>query len=293
MSSAENLHFKDTYLSPPRVDSFEIHHFNEENDVTAVRKAHEIHAESYVDSGFVHANALVEVNPLNGKGVLPDDIDKARGLNVQYTIATSRTPTLDIMTGKEIENMSSWRLIDIPEGHTREALPAYGLAKGALTPEGEQYLKEIDENPNYRLREIAALSRTKNGSAAGIFEIMRDGIHQAMGKNEVWFFSIVDTTYGSLCKYFGDDGIRQIGDPVPINDSRVNPDVRLVPAVTDANTFIQSVAESALRSSGREQQSQMGTFIFFTDGLSDKEIGPDLSNLRRHVLENMNDPKVV
>lgn len=297
MSATENFRYFDTYLPPERQDTFRIQHFTEsENPYLALRAQH-VHAESFVLARFVKPDALEElpdpVSPDNRPLLrLPDDLDRSRGDHITYVLADSKIERRDLLTDEIFLNSATWRIHDIPEGGNRKDLPAYTLSKGSLYDWGEEYLRVIDENrPQYMLREIAALGRSRGSDPEGIFEIIRDGMHQAFenDRHEIWFFSIVDKTYNFLKREFGDQAVLQIGDPVAMDDERVNPNVRLVPVVTDTRRFIRQIYESATSPEGANPYAlqQLKRFRFFTDGLPDSKLDVDLARVRRSIGEEL------
>ncbi len=295
MSITEQFRYSDTYKPPERQDSFHIHSFTEDVDPASALMAQHVHAESFVLARFVHPDGLEEIND-DGRLYyrLPADLDKSRGNDITYVLACSKTERRDLLTDEVVLNSATWRMHDIPEGGSREDLPAYILSKDSLYDWGEQYLRSVDENqPQYMLREIAALGRSRGSDPEGIFEIIRDGIHQSLenDRHEIWFFSIVDTTYSFLKREFGEQAVLQVGNPVAMDDERVNPDVRLVPVVTDTRKFIRQIYESAISTNGsdthKDKDRQLKRFRFFTDGLSDDQLDTDMAIMRRAIVENL------
>ncbi len=273
MSTAETYNTSDLYTPLEREDHYAIQYFTEADNPQLALLAQQIQAESYVAADFLEADILID-------GALPKDLDQARGDNVLYTIAENKHPNVDILTGETVQDRSTWRICDIPNDGSYKDLHVYKAIQDYLWEEGAQYLEFVSKVPGYRIREIAALGRSKDARPGGIFEIIRDGIQDAMGKNDVWLYSIVGSTYDVLRNYFGPKAVQQIGDPVPFNDKRVKDHVRLIPVATDVNTFMTSIRDSAADERNPQALRQRASFLFFTEGLSDHELGADLAESR-------------
>jgi len=257
-------------LSNPRSrhDRFHFAKFSEATDPLKVKLAREIHAAGYQDMGFVNSSAIT------GEGFLADDIDKAHGPNVDYFLAESPD---------DEEEKATLRKIHIPEGGTLQDLPAFNLTLSSLSDKGFNIIAGID-NPEVNVKEIAALARTPEASPMIIFELLRDVLHESLGKNEVWFFSIVSTTYQSLVDNFGSEAIYQIGEPIKFDDSRISNEVTLVPALVNTDEFINTLCRSALDETDPDQQQRLlRSFMFFTDGLDDSQMNVEASSVRSSI----------
>lgn len=233
-----------------------------------VKLAREIHAVGYQDMGFVNSSAVTS------EGFLADDIDKAHGPNVDYYVAES--PDDD-------EVKATLRKIHIPEGGSLQDLPAFNLTIGSLSDSGFNLIAGID-NPEVNVKEIAALARTPEASPMIIFELLRNVLHESLGKDEVWFFSIVSTTYQSLVDNFGNEAIYQIGEPITFDDTRISNEVTLVPALVNTDTFINTLCRTALDETDPDQQQRLlRSFMFFTDGLDDSQMNVEASSVRSSI----------
>lgn len=260
-----------------RVGQYRIDRFVEDTRPELVAEAWRVHAEGYVDMGFVLPWAVID-------GALPGDIDKARGPNVDYYLATTWAPdaTLNL-----VEQKSTMRKINIPSGEGLEALPAYRLSVDHLYPEYRDMLESL-ESSGIRLKEIAALSKASNTTPVAIFEVLRAAYQEALGKDEVWFFSIVSTTFSSLSDNFGTDAIRQIGRPIVFDDARIDSRVSLVPGMVVIEQFLDGIQYAYEQSVDPRESARLGrSFLFFAEGLSDDQIGPDSAALRRRIIEGM------
>jgi hypothetical protein len=251
-----------------RHDRFRFTKFTEATDSVMVKLAREIHAVGYQDMGFVNSSAVTS------EGFLADDIDKAHGPNVDYYVAES--PDDD-------EVKATLRKIHIPEGGSLQDLPAFNLTIGSLSDSGFNLIAGID-NPEVNVKEIAALARTPEASPMIIFELLRNVLHESLGKDEVWFFSIVSTTYQSLVDNFGNEAIYQIGEPITFDDTRISNEVTLVPALVNTDTFINTLCRTALDETDPDQQQRLlRSFMFFTDGLDDSQMNVEASSVRSSI----------
>lgn len=252
-----------------RHDQYFIVSATEQESPELAMLAQRTQAKGYVeDMGFLSPDAIEK------DGRLSADIDKARGENVEYFIAKgwdSSTNELALEYGA-----ATLRKISIPEGQGLEVLPAYDLCKDAVYPEYKEWLEDLrTETP--RVKELAALAKTPETSPVAIFELLRDIVHSSKkwdeDKGEIWFFSIVSTTYESLVSNFGDKAIVQIGDPVKLPDSRVSENVKLIPAVVDVGNFFDNVVSAIEESNDKRAQIRlMRSFAFFTESIDDSEL---------------------
>lgn len=258
-----------------RRDTYFIQYFTEDSNADLAKKAWEVHGEGYVNEGFVAEDALLD------DGALPTDIDKARGQNVEYYLATGREVTRQDGSPAERATM---RKINIPEGERVSSLPAFQLCKDTLYPEYRDYLESI-ENPAGTVKEIAALARTKEASPMAVFELLRDGLQDSLGEDgEIWFFSIVSQTYDSMVENFGPDAVKQIGEPVSLDDLRVNDEVKLVPAMVNTTTFIDQLRSTIEATTDSKRFKQLTrSFMFFTEGVPTTNLSNESAEFRAQV----------
>ncbi len=258
--------FSNSIDRPRRRDQYSIKRFTEASDGELAVKAQRVHAEGYLDMDFVVPAAL------DDDGRLPGDIDKARGENVDYYLASAWALDSD---GVLVTQGATMRKVNIPKNGTIDDLPAYRLCKDSLYGAYRELL-ESTPNPHKHIKEIAALAKSANASPVAIFELLRDAYHEALGKEEVWFFNIVSTTYQSLVDNFGDNALKQIGEPISFDDPRINSEVTLVPAMVVIELFIDEIRESAICTTDpHERKRLMRSFVFFSEGLSDDQLSDD------------------
>lgn len=250
-----------------RLDTHVIQTFTEYTHPTLVDEARRVHALGYIHEGFVINESLT------ADGYLPDDIDKARGDTVEYFLASSS----DSQHPDNLTSKATMRLISIPEGETVESLPAYKLCKDTVS---SKYLDYLQMLPAENVKEMGALARTADSSPMAAFELFRHALHTAK-PGDVWFFTVVSTTHASLLGSFGPHVVRTIGDPIELDDPRVGNDVRLVPAITHTDTFIDDIRIAAEETSDPlTNRRLLRTFMFFSEGLTDEELSQESADLR-------------
>lgn len=257
-----------------RRDRFLISQGTELTDSGLVSLARETHARGYIDMGFVRTG----YQALDGS--LPADIDKARGENVDYYLA------VDTSHGTvEDPRLATVRKINIPRGGSIDDLPAYGLCKNSLSSTMTEFLSDMVDQ-DIKVKEIAALAKSPNTSPLAIFEVLRDPFQDSLGKGEVWFFSIVSTTYDALQDNFGPHAIVKVGDPVTFDDERINPDLSLVPAVVMVDSFLDGISKAAIEETDVKHQHVLTrSFMFFSEGIPDDLLSDDSVKFRNFVNE--------
>jgi hypothetical protein len=231
-----------------------------------VREARRIHAEGYVFAGFVNESAVIKDGP--EKGTLTPDIDKARGPNVEYYLG---------IDGSNAKNCATLRRLYLPPGGSFRNLPAYSTTEQSLSPGGLVILEELEAN-GADINEIAALSRTEAAPAQAIYEILRTAIRDSMGKNRMWFVSMVSKTYDALLRRWGEDNLVRLGDDVVLEDDRVNDDIFLRPLLINPDTFHDNLL-TAYRATGDRKLAH--SLVFYTDGLRRDQMSDDVFAARQ------------
>ena len=261
-------------LTPDPYDRYFHVTYGEEDAPDLAIEAWQIHAEGYSAMGFVHDGAVTP------EGFLTDDIDKARGPNVEYHLAFHPENGTDKAT---------MRKIHLAEGQTCQDLPAYQLCKDALYPLGRVLLAGF---PTTRLKEIGALARTTNAHPLAVHEIFRKVIHSAIekspdgtDKNEVWFASIVSKTHDLLVGHYGAKNFTPLGEKVPIVDERVAESIELKPVLIRPDKFIANILasynEAVEAADPKAMHSLRRSFIFFTDGLRPDQMSTEVADARQ------------
>jgi len=259
---------------PPRTDRYDIRRFRETDNPKFASLARSIHAIGYQTMGFVKPSALTS------EGHLRSEIDKARGPLVDYYVGPGSSDQTDIMPNVRTIDAVTMRKIHVPPGGGVVDLPAYQVCRDSLYLEDHAFLLGLN-NADTRLKEIGALAGTPKSHPTGIYELLRNAIHEAHGRDEVWIASIVSTTYAALTKRFGTGALRQIGEPVPIRSEHVNESVSLVPVMTNVDSFVDAIYQSLTREMNEQaRRRQLDSFLFFAEGLRDDELGDEMAGVR-------------
>ncbi|WP_373141450.1 hypothetical protein [Mycobacterium marinum] len=258
-----------------RRDEFKYLHFTEAQQSGLVHLAHRIHAQSYVASQFVTADSLVD-------GALPAELDHARGQHVTYSIAYLADSQIEEVspgtTDPTGHAMATWRIRDIAPDNDFTSLPAYTSTAGALSSDGLDFLRSVDGDPRSILREIGALAKTPMCPAGAVLEIIRDALHRALARDvdEVWFFSIVQSTYETFVKHLGCLTVRPIGNAVRLRKSGVRSHVRLVPVIVEPRRFLELLYRCATTPANPRAGTQLASFEFFAEGLPEDYVSKQI-----------------
>jgi hypothetical protein len=234
----------------PRQDIYQHMEATVDVDPLLVDRALKVHTEGYLSMNFVGPDAV------GSDGYLVEGVDKSRRPNTLYYLA---------LNPNQAEDAATMRKVSLSTGETYTNLPTFDTCSQSLTREG---MRLLEETPVSQLKEIAGLARTRAADPSSVYEIIRNAIHRAVGHNEIWFFGIVSTTYESLVKRLGTKNLQVIGEDVPINDSRVNPDIKLRPTIVRPDEFVLNIFREYVESSEyREKVRFLKTFQYFSEGL--------------------------
>ena len=252
-----------------REDRYEYERFYEKTDPDLVLLARKLHASSYMGEGFVYDGAVSE------DGTMADDMDKARGQAVEYYIGYE--PIDD-----ERIPVSTLRKISLESYETVKDLPGYQLSKDYLYEEEGEWLDSIAPR---RIQEISSFGHIPESPSTAGLELLRTVLQDSVGKDEMWFFTMVSEKYNTLVKLFGPEAVRRIGDSIPLDDPRVA-NISLVPAIVDTSIFFQQVYESAINETVPAiRRRRIGVLTNFTEGLTEAQMGSDVFLLTRGVAE--------
>lgn len=243
----------------------------EDTNQDIVMNARQIHAISYVLSGYVSPEAV------DSDGCLNTSIDKSRGPNVEYLVTTDPD---------QPEVQASVRAIHIPEGGGIEDLPFYHHSKEFLYDETIQEINEqIETRGTNSVIELSALSKTNVNpmSSEASLVLVRELFQRAIKGNtmEKWLIVFAEPAYKSFLTMFSDKIVRRAGDDVPIGDedSKIDQNLCLVPVLIDPCSMMENFGVALREMQGSEgrrgAQSRAYSFImnFMTSGLSSEEIG--------------------
>lgn len=270
------------YVRSDRGDKYAYGSFDSEGDNPELTElARRVHARSYLGEGFVSDAALAP------DGTLEEGIDKLRGEGITYYIGYD-------LEGDEPRACSTLRKMRLMAGDTIENLPGYAQSRSILPLETQEWLSTI---PSEHLREIGSFGHVPEVSSKAGLELLRHVLQDSLGKNEVWFFTMVSTNVARLVKHFGPEAVRIVGAPVKIEDVRVN-DVHLVPTVVDVDSFYANVIGSIhAEADDVKRQHYALSVLNFAEGLRADQVGEtvfaDLEALRAKVAGGRSEaPKV-
>ena len=231
-----------------------------------VAEALKIQGEGYYRFGFVGDDGIEQDGPL--KGALIPELDKSRGPYTDFYLAINPD------TAKP-NDVATMRKRHLAPGETFDDLPTGSLARPALTAEGKALVDSV-ENPDIHFKEIGGLA----GNPRGVYEIIRNRIQEARGKEEIWFFSIVSSTFDTMVRRYGRSNFTVIGENFAIDDDRVNDAITMVPAIVSPDRFIENVLADyrTAQVEGDElaQRELRKSFLFLTDGLDEQSLGAEL-----------------
>jgi len=264
----------DVYVAPPRTDRYEHFNVTESENIDAVHEAWRIHAQGYLDMGFVTKDAITE------EGFLAPEVDKSRGDNTVYHLALN--PDLE-----KTHDCATMRIDYLGKNQTYQDLPAYGLSRDKLWAGVEEDLADLHAQGK-QFVEIAGLAKAPGAHPIAIFEMVRDALHDSLGKDRVWMYTLVSSTYDSLVRSWGEANLQLIGDDVAIDDKRVNEGLTLKPGLIHPDQFVGNLLTSytsAVEAGNRmDARILQRSFLFFSDGLSRERLGEDVFAARQQML---------
>ena len=227
------------------------------------KEALRIHAEGYRTMGFVNDEAI------DANGFLDLALDKTRTIpGCEYYIAIN--PEKD-------DDRATLRIVRSVEDGKYTTLPAYEATKGKLFPSGKKLLENLSSN-GHTIKEISALAKTEKASPLSIFELLREIIQDACNSNDVWFFSIVSRTFDSLVKNMGKSSFIIIGEDVHIDDSRVNPNIMLKPAIFVPKLFYSNLMKDIETMPNNYSKKRLNQNLnFYAQGLQNPQLITQIS----------------
>lgn len=231
-----------------------------------------IHAEGYVNMQIVQASALTD------SGILIGAADEYREDNVEYYLS---------INPKNLKDAATLRKISLPLGANHTYLPAYTHTHDSLWEEG---LSIIENLPNQAdtLKEISAMSRTKDSSSLSIFETLRDVFKKSVGKGELWFCSLLVPTHETLVKNFGEHCFRLIGNDVMINDGKANLDMKFRPVIFQPDFCLSNMLDDYRNTEDPKAKNRiLRSFMFFNYGISDELKDPEVSSFYHDLCDKL------
>lgn len=239
-----------------------------------VDKAQRIHGVSYVSTGYIYPEALME------DGRIAPELDGSRGdggnnVFVKYLLA--------IEQGKTIEEAgASVRLIDVTERGNISDLPTCKYFKDSNTDVAGFVDKLASSSlENINIREIAALSNVSLSDDVGSYELMRAIMQNSLMKkaehdlSEMYLVSLTEQSLRPIIRLAGRKAVQIIGSPVKVYaDDPRQKEVNLTPVLLDPNKAIVGLFEELKNATTNITIKSLKQRIkFLLNGLSEHEIG--------------------
>jgi hypothetical protein len=275
----QNLASIDHYKVVRENERYVISQFYERDNPEGAILAQQIQGESYVAAGYVYPSALDEL------GRLQPELDRSRGDNVEYYLATPKQ--LEMSPA----NMGSLRVITIPDGGTLEDLAAYRYSKAILSDDVEAMLQSfIAEQGTQGVKEICALAMTNEATPLVSFELLRDITQAAIRakSDERWLITFTAHAHGVFLRRYGASVMQQVGDPVPVDvgDERTSDELRLIPTLIHPGQLLENVLhdiKTTLHTTERMRLSN--TLVFMADGLDEDSLSADVLEYIQRIKE--------
>lgn len=247
------------------------------------RVAQVVQARGYQAAGFVVPQAVVRP-----EGVLHHTVDEARGPNVKYRLA--RNPDFRRTTDR-----ASMRHVRLVDGISMETLPAFERCGAYLSAEGKEWLNNRAA-AGAPVSEIASLAAERGENGVAVHEMFRHGIHDALGRGEVWVFSIVGKTMGKLVDSLGRRNFTFLGEPAVMDNPLISRNITLQPVALEPDVAVAGFPELYAEAEWLSQKDAQGpgrgvarraarTILFYTDGLPDTVLSPDVVQLRQQLVQ--------
>lgn len=242
---------------------FEIVSCTERSNPQAAFRAQQIQGESYVASGFVHESGLDEY------GRLQPELDRSRGDNVAYYLATSK---------RDSHVQAAVRVVGVPEGGTLHDIAAYRHSVNVMRPEYREFIEQYEQRMDGKVQEVAALSNTGGPASVGSFELIREVFQRAIRDDSpnLWIITFAPVAYKSIRNRFGDRVVECISAEsieVDKGDNRTSSELRLTPVVVQTDKVLDNLLLSIEEApSARHAVPFAATLHFMADGLGEDEL---------------------
>lgn len=256
-----------------QIERYYIETFSEVENPEGALRAQQIQGESYVAAGFVYPSALDQW------GRLDETLDRSRGPNITYKLATA----IDADPSDTQKDQASLRINSIPTGGRLDDLTEYKYCKNVMSIETELSLRQlIAERGTESVKGIAALSKTNEAHPTAPFELIRDILQEAIRDetNETWLITFARPAYEAIKKNFGDRAMHQIAEPVAVDvgDDRTNDELRLVPCVIRPCEVLDGLVQDIREETDdRRRMSLVRSLYFVADGLKEEEMSQSVN----------------
>lgn len=265
---------------PPRLfpDVYFHQHFTEAERPDLALIAQQVKARGYLDAGFVVPEAIIRP-----QGTLHESIDEARGPNVDYWLA--RNPDL-----RRTRDRATLRHYYLASGGSETDFPAYEMCGQYMSPRGKEWLQQRLAEGRLII-EVASMAAEGGHNGRAVYEMLRNSIQKALGKNQTWFFSIVGKSKQSLTDSLGEASFTVLGEPAVMDNPFISRDITLQPVALEPDEAFRGLPElfekakwfaaSDKTGEGRRALAKATrTILFFTDGIGDGVLSSDLAAIK-------------
>jgi len=259
-------------LINPLEDTYSHVSFLGNSDSVLYSYAQRVHAEGYINMNIVQTSALTP------KGTLEDANHEYRGNNVEYYLTFDPSNATDAAT---------LRKISLPSGADHNYLPAYRHTRCSLSEEGMNLVESLP-NQETRLKEISAMARTSASKPLSIFETLRHVFRQSLGKDEVWFCSLLVPTYDTLERNFGEHCFQPIGSDVTIRDGKANPELTFRPVLFQPDLCLSNMLRDYLNAQDNARGAKiLRSFMYFNYRIDDNLKDPEVASFYHEMFDSL------
>jgi len=190
------------------------------------------------------------------------ELDDAVGPNVEFFAL------VDPETGEPVASLRKiyapvdepWRLPSYKKFAELHAFDPAALAEFEAAAAGRQVV------------EIGRLWKNDNYGSRAKIALYRAALQESFVADQLWFMGMVPGEYMGIKKLYGDEIVRTIGQPIPVEEEDAVETVRLRPVWMDPRTFYISLLDQSDTAARRGDEKvsffRMGAFWDFMRGLN-------------------------
>lgn len=224
---------------------YRVNAFTREWDPVNAVRVEQIHGESYLNSGYVTADAIDGLGRLDNSN--PDFIlDKARGsspqLTVQYLYA------IEAGTDRRRRDEGGLRVVNIGPDGSLDDVAGFRSSKASIGSFCQRELYgAIERRGCHGVKELTALSLTTGADPTVSYALIRDALHRALADetDELWICTIGVAAHRKMSRKLGEFAFPQMGKPFYAHrdsDPRTSNDLLLVPVIAETRIFLDNIA---------------------------------------------------
>ena len=240
---------------------FDVVSFTESQWPEGAFAAQQVQAASYLDMGYVKADAI------DDDGRLHQELDHSRDGSGTYFAALDAAGTIQ----------ASIRLTELQPGEDLVELPSYRHAQTAISDEAGEEIARL-RRIGARLVDGSALCKLPTASPLASYAVIREAIRHGIRADSevVWLMTVTTAAWQTLKSAFG-SAMWQIGGDVPTEhgDDRVVP-TKLIPAMAAMKAVPARLVEDIEATEDPATRSRLiRTLALIVDGLEDHHLGAD------------------